>query len=474
VDREDAVHDLSKGSAVKKSQKTLLALGLATSVAVMSACGGGGGGDASSDQSSAGPAFTTNATGNLSAWGFENADEVGTSRLDYAKNKLTGVTIKIDATAFDAQKFTTRAASGDVPDVVQMDRQLVATYAAKGLIKPLDSCFSAYKVDPRAQYYPSVVDDVTYDGKVWAVPQFYQPPAIILNKRVMDKAGVTAAELDTSKPDAMLAAVAKMYKTSGGNPKTLGFDPQATGQTGLWMLGFGGQLIGQDGAPALDNPNNAKAIAFLKQLMDAQGGYAKVKSFTDSFDTFGDKNQYVSDQVGAQVNAQWYVNVLTPYVKDVEISGVPFKNAEGQPFTVASGTSFVIPDAAKNPDAACAWAINLTSQEAWMAAGAARAKTIAKTPGAINTGLFTGSPAADKAIRDTYVKQSSNTGFNETIATFYDIVGSGKSFGASPAGQQIQTELQNAVTSALLGTKTPEAALADAQTAAMRAYNQAR
>ena len=459
---------------MKKSSKTLLALGLATSLGMMSACGGGGGGDAGSEESAeAGPAFTTNATGNLSAWGFENADEVGTSRLDHAESKLSGVTIKIDATAFDAQKFTTRAASGNVPDVVQMDRQFVATYAAKGLIKPLDSCFQAHNVDPRTQYYPSVVDDVTYDGKIWAVPQFYQPPAVILNTRVMDKASVTKEDMDTSKGDALLAAVGKMYKAKGDNPSTLGFDPQATGQAGLWMLGFGGQLIGEDGAPALDNPNNAKAIAFLKQLMDAQGGYAKVKSFTDSFDTFGEKNQFVRDQVGAQINAQWYPNVLASTMDDMEISAVPFKNAEGQPFTVASGTSFVITEAAKNPDAACAWAINLTSQEAWMAAGAARAKTKAKDK-SVNTGLFTGSPAADTAIREQYVKPTGNTGFDETIATYYDVVANGKSFGASPAGQQIQTELQNAVTSALLGTKAPEAALADAQTAAMRAYNQAR
>jgi len=458
---------------VKKTQKTLLAMSLVTSMALLSACGGGGEDEAGSEES-AGPAFTANATGDLSAWGFENADEVGTSRLDYAKDKLTGVNIKIDATAFDAQKFTTRAASNNVPDVVQMDRRYVATYAAQGLIKPLDTCFSAHNVDPRAQYYPSVIDDVTLDGKVWAVPQFYQPPAIIANKRVMDAAGVTAADLDTSKPDTLLAAAQKMYKAKGSNPSTLGFDPVATGVSELWILGSGGQLFDGEGKPTLDNPNNAKALTFLKQLMDAQGGYAKVKSFTDSFDTFGDKNQYVSDQVGAQVNQQWYVNVLTPYVKDVEITGVTFKDSEGQPFTVAGGTSFVIPEAAKNPDAACAWAINLTAQDAWMAAGAARAKTIAKTPGAINTGLFTGSPAADKAIREMYVKESDNTGFNETISTFYDVVASGKSFGASPAGQQVQTEVQNAITSTLLGTKTAEAALADAQTAAMRAYNQAR
>ena len=37
---------------------------------------------------------------------------------------------------------------------------------------------------------------------------------------------------------------------------------------------------------------------------------------------------------------------------------------------------------------------------------------------------------------------------------------SAPSFGASPAGQQIQTELNNAVQSVLLGNKTPKQALA--------------
>ena len=54
------------------------------------------------------------------------------------------------------------------------------------------------------------------------------------------------------------------------------------------------------------------------------------------------------------------------------------------------------------------------------------------------------------------------------------MVDKGRSIGASPAGQQLQTKLQNAIVSVLLGTKEPDAALKDAQTAAMRAYNQAR
>ena len=261
-------------------------------------------------------------------------------------------------------------------------------------------------------------------------------------------------------------------KTGGGNPSTVGFDPSPTGATESWLLSFGGRLTDDQGAPALDDVNNAKALAYLKQVIDAQGGYAKYKSFSDSFDTFGKQNQYVKDQVGAQINAQWYVNVLSPYAKNEKIGAVAQKDQQGTPFSWASGTSFVIPAKAKNPDAACAWAINLTSLQAWEAAGEARAKTLKKT-NAINTGLFTGSPEADKSIRAKYVEPSGNEGFDQTIATYYDIVDKGKATYASPAGQAIKTELQNAAVAAMLGQKTPQQALADAQSAAMRAYKQA-
>lgn len=439
----------------------------AVSAVVLVGCSGGGAGEAGGDVD-----FTAEPTGTLNAWGFENADDVGTSRMDYAAEQLSDVEVKLDATAFDAQKFTTRIASGDVPDVVQMDRRYVTTYAAQGLIMPLDACFDAQDVDPRDHWYPFVVDDVTYDDEIWAVPQFYQPPAIIVNKAVLDEAGVTPDQIDTSNPDVLIEAIGKIYQESGGVPSRLGFDPVATGQSGLWILGMGGQLNDADGAPTLDDPSNVAGVEILKQITDAQGGFAKVKSFTDSFDTFGDNNQYVAGQVGAQVNAQWYPNVLGPYADQIDIEAVPFRSADGEPFSVASGTSFVIPVGAENPAAACSWMVGLTSDDAWMAAGEARAQTL-ETDGGLNTGLFTGSPASDQAIREQFVTETGNAGFDQVIATFYDVVDYGQSFGSSPAGQEIQNELNNAVTAALLGDKTPEEALADAQQAAMRAYENA-
>lgn len=446
-----------------RTRRAATAVATTAVLVTLAACSGGaggGGGDAD---------FSGSSDGEMSAWGFENADDVGQSRLDHAASVLTDVEVTLDQTAFDAQKFTTRLASGDVPDVVQMDRRYVLTYAAQGTILPLDACYSAHEVDPREQYYPFVVDDVTYDEQVWAVPQFYQPPAILLNARVMREAGVTAEEIDTSRPDVLLDAIGRMYEAGSGTPAVLGLDPVATGQGGLWILGAGGQLNDETGRPTLDDPRNLPGLDLLKRISDAQGGFAGVKSFTDAFDTFGDANQFVTDQVGAQVAAQWYPNVLSAYVGEVELAAVPFRDAQGQPFAVASGTAFVIPAAAKNPAAACDWMLNLTSTDAWMAAGEARAETRA-ADGGINTGLFTGAPEADAMIRQEWVAPSGDAGFDQVIATFYDTLDYGATLGASPAGQEIQNELNNAITATLLGDKSAEEALADAQDAALRAY----
>lgn len=457
----------SKGKEMRKRILGFAAMAAASAL-VLAGCSGGGAGEGGGSDAD----FAADPTGTLNAWGFENADDVGTSRMDYAAEQLSDVDVKLDATAFDAQKFTTRIASGDVPDVVQMDRRYVTTYAAQGLIMPLDECFAAQDVTPDEHWYPSVVDDVTYDDNVWAVPQFYQPPAILVNKAVLAEAGVTPDQIDTSKPDVLLEAIGKIYQESGGVPSRLGLDPVATGQGPLWILGMGGQLIDEEGAPTLDDESNIAGIELLKQITDAQGGFAGVKSFTDSFDTFGDNNQYVAGQVGAQVNAQWYPNVLGPYADQIDIEAVPFRDSNGEPFSVASGTAFVVPVGAENPAAACAWMVNLTSDDAWMAAGEARAQTLTEN-GGLNTGLFTGSPAADQAIRDEFVVETGNAGFDQVISTFYDVVDYGQSFGSSPAGQEIQNELNNAITAALLGDKDPEQALADAQDAAMRAYENA-
>ena len=204
------------------------------------------------------------------------------------------------------------------------------------------------------------------------MPQFFQPSALIANQRVLKKAGVTADQIDTSKPDELVTLAKKLFAEKGGKPAVIGFDPDLPGSAYVWFTAFGGRTNDDAGKPALDDPNNVAALTWMKELMDAQGGYARLKSFKDSMDVFGDKNQYVQDQVAVQAWAQWYVNVLAGIKDKVSLAAVPIKGLQGEPLAMAGGTAFAVAAAAKNKSAACAWAINATSEAAWLAAGEAR------------------------------------------------------------------------------------------------------
>jgi multiple sugar transport system substrate-binding protein len=453
-----------------KLRKTAAAIAVVASVALLAtACSSGG----SSSTSPAVPKFTSKVSGSMRTDGMTTGDEVATSRVAYAAKQLKGVTITLNKADFDPQKFAAQLASGDVPDVVQMDRSDVAEYAAKGLIYPLDQCYSANNVKPDSHYYPAVIDSMKYQGKIYGIPQFWQTAALMLNMRVLDKAGVKASDFDTSDPSKVLAAVKKLTKfDSSGNPTLMGLDPNMPGNASSWFLVFGGKIMDANGKPTLNDANNIKALTWLKKLYNEEGGYDKAKSFSNTFDYFGNDNQFAKDQVAAEFNQQWYPNVLTGNTAGVDISGIALKNPQDQSIGIADGAALVIPKGAKNPSAACKWALDLTSDGAWITATKARLKTVASTPGSIFTGLFTGSSTADKIINDQYMKPSGNAGFDQVIAAYNDSLKHGVNLGSSPAGLDINTELQNAIVPALEGSKTVKEALDDAQAAAMLAYKQ--
>ena len=430
-----------------------------------------GGEEPAASQSGSGT-FTKEVSGTLKISGFNPSDEVGTSREDYAKQQLAGVTIELDTTNFDPQKFAAQAASGNVPDLLQMDRSVVATLADKDLIVPLDECYAVHGVTPDQQYYPSTIGDVTYDGKVYAVPQFFQPLALMVNKRVLEKAGVSLDQLDTSKPDQIVAVAEKLRSRRGATRRCSASIPTCPARR---TCGSRSSAAAPTTTPASPRwTTQQRQSADLDEAGDGRAGRLRQGQVLQGHvGPFGDKNQFVQDQVAVQTAQQWYVNVLSNTKDDVSLAAVPIKTLEGEPLAMAGGTAFAVAAAGKNKSAACAWAINATSEAAWTAAGQARAKTVEEKK-SINTGLFTASPAADEAVRTQFVKPSGNADFDQVISTFYDVLPGNKSRGASAVGQIIDQNFNNAVSVALTGEKDPQAALADAQAASLRAWDQSK
>jgi multiple sugar transport system substrate-binding protein len=148
-------------------------------------CGGGG--------SSAGKSTTAPAAGGptgkgqtLVIMGFGTGDEIATTRAALAKKAVAPAQVKNPEGAFNDQQFLAAVASGTVPDLIYLDRQKVGTYAAKGALQPVSVC----GID-MSQYRKPAVDEVTFDGEPYGVPEFYDNRTLIINDTVTKKAGVT-------------------------------------------------------------------------------------------------------------------------------------------------------------------------------------------------------------------------------------------------------------------------------------------
>jgi multiple sugar transport system substrate-binding protein len=414
---------------------------------------------------------TKASAGTLNIMGFGTGDDVAETRAAIA-TKAVGGTVNRPSGGFNDQQFLAAVASGNPPDLVYLDRQKVGTYAAKGAFMPLTSCIKSQHIDMK-QYRQAAVNEVTYKGQIYGIPEFYDVRTILVDNQVLDITHTPIGWLNPAKPDKLLDAAKKMVKfDSNGNVSRIGFDPKLPEFFPLWAKAYGVDILSKDGLhPHLNDPRAIKALQYAISLITAQGGWNKFKSFRDTWDFFGNDNQVAQNQVGAWPMEQWYYNVLASTSPKVQITALQFRNLKGQPINYETGSAWAIPKGSKNPTAACTWARTMTAVSTWMAAARNRA-AIRKAKGQPYTGLSTGNAVADQKIySQTYT--SINRYFDEAVKKVLDVQRFSFGIPASPASAEFKAAWSNAVQRVLDGQQSPAAALNQAQKEAVAAIKQA-
>src|SRR3954471_11886097 len=128
---------------------------------------------------------TTTKAGTLNIMGFGTGDDVAETRAAIA-TKAVGGTVNRPSGGFNDQQFLAAVASGNSPDLVYLDRQKVGTYAAKGAFMPLTNCIKSQKINLK-QYRIPALNEVTYKGKVYGIPEFYDVRTILIDNDVLDQ-----------------------------------------------------------------------------------------------------------------------------------------------------------------------------------------------------------------------------------------------------------------------------------------------
>lgn len=103
------------------------------------------------------------------------------------------------------QKTLTLISGGEPPDIFYTN-EWVAPLAQKGVLKPLDELIKgdpSFKLD---EFYPSVIDSLKYEGKLYALPQELSPVLVYYNKDLFDKAGVSYPSANWTQEEFLAAA----------------------------------------------------------------------------------------------------------------------------------------------------------------------------------------------------------------------------------------------------------------------------
>lgn len=440
---------------------------------LLAACGlvaGCGSSSKSSSSTASGEAWggPTGTGQTLSIYGFGVGDEVANTRAAIAKKAVAPAKVSNPSGGFSDQRFLALVAAGNAPDVVYLDRQKVGEYAARGALLPLDACIANAKIDV-AQYRKPALQEVTYDGHVYGIPEFYDNRTLIVNDDAAKEAGVPVAQISTQSWPKLKALTKRLAVLKNGKPTRIGFDPKLPEFFPLWAKANGADIISADGRHAhLDDPKVVEALQFAVSLIDEQGGWARFKSFRDTWDFFGKGNEFAQDQLVAFPMEDWYYNVLASTAPQVTITGKPFLGRNGRPIDWATGSAWAIPKGAKHPELACEWAKAMTATSSWLAAARARLAVAQKSEQPF-TGLYTANQAADREIFAKLYKPVSPD-YDRAVKTVLNV--QDHSF-ALPAGAALQNAWTNAVSRVLAGQQTPKQALQQAQREAQHALDAA-
>ncbi len=465
---------------------------------VISACSSGsssGGDDDNDVNSSASPTETTAATGATSAtsattgdatpgeavpasgelfafgFGYDTGDIIAQTRVDEFREANPDVDLTFSEGGFDSQGFLSALASDDPPDLVNVPRNELGTYVARGVLAPLDECIATHGVN-MDDFYEGASSQVIVDGTVYALPEFYNSRIWIFNDAAFEEAGLDPETIDVSDWDALADASVALTRMEDGKVTRLGLDPKLPEFLPIWAHANGVDLISDDGLTAqLDDPAVAEALEYGNSLYEPAGGLTDFLDFRDTWDFFGPGNQYATDQLGGMPMEQWYLNVLAEASPDLEITVRALETRDGEPFTYADGNSWAVTTSAANPEAACAFAASMVSVDSWVAAAQARDDERAES-GAPNTGVYTGNAVADEIIFNDIVDLSDQPVFEAAVEVVLDIQQYGFGTPPSPASAEFKAAWEEAANQVLNGEDAAQS-LATAQAEAQDAIDSA-
>ncbi|MFF9121879.1 extracellular solute-binding protein [Streptomyces sp. NPDC014889] len=213
-----------------------------------------------------------------------------------AANK--GIKVKYVDVQFDQaqNKFDTAAGSKGAPDVLRSEVGWTPAFAKKGYFVPLDGTEALADQD---KFQPSLIKQAQYEGKTYGVPLVTDTLALVYNKALFKKAGITEAPKTW---DELRSAAAKIKDKTGvdgywGSTQAYYAQNFLYGE-GTDTVDAGAKKITMNSAPA------KKGYGTWLSLFDGKGLH-KADTTAEAYQHIQDA--FVNGKVAAIVQGPWEI-----------------------------------------------------------------------------------------------------------------------------------------------------------------------
>ncbi|MCF7944841.1 MAG: sugar ABC transporter substrate-binding protein [Spirochaetia bacterium] len=354
----------------------------------------------------------------------------------------TGVNVNVELFGFDVyyDRLLVALSSGTGPDLAFADLGGWApTFASEGWLMSMEEYISNWEDED--QIFDNLWPTVTYEGERYGLPWYTDARLMLYNKKMFRDAG-----LDPNDPPETwdeMADAAETITEMGPRMYGYGVSGTRTEHTTLAYIVFlasngGVELLTEDYSKAAFNtPKGLEALKFYTDLALKYDVSPEAVSYNE--DDY--RNLMAQDRLAMAIGGPWSFPLIETANPDIEYSLAVHPYGES-PGSVLGGWSIVIPKTTKNPEAAWRFAKYLNSFETWMF-------WLEEKGGPMPTRM-------DVADNSPVLQ-------DEKWVNLFEVFPNAVSRPPIPEYPQVSEQIQLMIQSVLLGEKTPEQAIDDAE-----------
>ncbi|MEW4371920.1 ABC transporter substrate-binding protein [Paenibacillus kandeliae] len=298
---------------------------------------------------------------------------------EYQKNH-PGVTVEWSDYPYDAisNKLLTGIASGNVPDVVNLNTEFANQMASKGALADLTPYLSD---DERSSYFDGIFNSTVLDNKPYALPWYTGTEVLYMNTRLVKQAGLDPANPPKTRDE--LNEWSRQIKAK-------------TGASG-YALTFAARLFPVEGISILNDDKTAAAfntpaaltmIRNMQQLIQEGVLVGEDANFDKQIQYFS------SEQTAFEIAGPTFINFIKTAAPDVYKNTIAVPLPTGKADVRLSNTmNLVVPAKSGAPEQAAEFAKFLTDAD--------NQTSFSKAANTL--------PSTKESIKDAYFTQNDNT-----------------------------------------------------------------